>query len=151
MGSFPRNPLFYFRSSFYGKKRERERGLRRSEVGVLGPFPTPLPPLAAAGVSPWGGEVPRKTQSGLAGRVTCKARDSYYPWVARLPAATWPRRDKGQGTRERQAGRPGRSLLSANCDISHAAALPGVRGQIKSPPPYDTLPKGETDTNQTEN
>lgn len=59
--------------------------------------------------------------------------------------------------RKAEAGRPGRTLRFANCDISdisdvsHTAALPGVKGQIKSPPPYDTLPKGETDTSQTEN
>lgn len=59
-----------------------------------------------------------------------------------LLAATWPRR-------LRQAEEAGFCLLT--CDFLHSAALPGVRGQTKSPPPYDTLPKGETDTNQTEN
>lgn len=62
--------------------------------------------------------------------------------TAGLLAATWPRK-------LRQADEGGSP--AANCASLHSAALPGVRGQIKSPPPYDTLPKGETDTNQTEN
>lgn len=143
MGSFPRNPRIYFRSSFF----KQRRGFRRSEIAVLNLFYlflTRLPPLAAAEVSLWREKFTRKTQSRLAGGFTCcNAYRSYFSWVtACLLAATWPRR-------LRQADEAGFCLLT--CDFLHSAALPGVRGQTKSPPPYDTLPKGETDTNQTEN
>ena len=46
MGSFPRNPLIYFRNSFL--KRNTKRGFRRSEVEVLNLFRTQLSPPAAA-------------------------------------------------------------------------------------------------------
>lgn len=55
----------------------------------------------------------------------------------------------GHLAQEAEGGSWGRILLFANCDFLPSAALPEVRGQKKSPPPYDTLPKGETDTNQT--
>lgn len=90
MGSFPRNPLVYFRNSFL--KQNKNRGFRRSEVEVFNLFPTQLSPPAAAETE---GKVHQEDTKSSGKRLYLQSpRLMLLVGPARFFATTWPRRPR---------------------------------------------------------